>query len=316
MVVNEYFDEIISSLNAIEIQALDSRVDKIVWDLTTKIYISSGYQVELIWVRDIVCSRIEGIKQKQAFEEQRRVEQERIAAEQKRIADKAHLLAAQQKARRDAELKKQIEEARRLEAEEEARLTAEKERIAKEALRIEQQRKEAEIEQTVLEFKQQYRDEIASLLKLCDGDEGKAMIFLLIRPFIAEQCSINENKVKIDSNLFDYPNIDELDFFELQMTLEEEFDIEMGDEECQAIGFPEFKVSYDYLSSSRSLLTHKYSMSNQSDSGSLHGFFSNSTRLVSQDQTTKKSKADIEECLIIDLVELLFKKAPIKNFIA
>ena len=192
MAINEYLDEIVSSLNAIEIKSLDRRIDRIVWELTTKIYTSSGYRVDLTWVRDTVCSRIEEIKQQQAFEQKRREEQDRIAAEQKRIAENARLLAAQQKARCDAELK----EARRLEAEKKARLTAEKKRIAKEALRIEQQRKTAEIEQKVVEIKQQYRDERASLLELINGDEGKAIIFMLIRPFIAEKFSIHENEVK------------------------------------------------------------------------------------------------------------------------
>lgn len=290
MVVNDYLDEIVTSYYEEDIKLQDVEIDRIVWELATKIYARSGYQVELIWVRDIVYSRIKAMKRQRAVEKQKREELERIATEQERIAEKARLLAAEQKARLEAEQKRQDEQARRLKVEEEARLTAEKKRIAKEAIRIKQQKLEAEKEKKVIEFKQQYRERITALLELFGGDEKKAIIFILTCKIISEQFSIQESEVKPDSNLLSYSNVDELDLVELQMALEDEFDVEISDDEYQELGFPELSISYDFswFSSSRSTI---------------------------QPPAKKKPNKKMEKCCVMGLVELIFSKAPVNDLI-
>lgn len=290
MVVNDYLDEIFTSNYEKDIKLQDVEIDKIVWELATKIYTRSGYQVELIWVRDIVYSRIEAMKRQQAVENQKKEDLERIAAEKARIAEKTRLLAAEQKARREAEQKRQDEEARRLKAEEEARLAAEKERIAKETLRIKQQRLEAEKEKKLIQFKEKYREKISSIMMLFDGDENKAITFIFVSKVVIEQFSVHESEAMPDSNLLNYPNVDGLDFLELQTALEEEFDIEISDEERDELGFPEFTISYDFS-------------------------FLSGRRSIPDTPRIDVSDEKVGECLVSDLVKLILNKVSVKDFI-
>lgn len=290
MVVNDYLDEIVTSNYEKDIKLQDVEIDRIVWELATKIYTRSGYQIELIWVRDIVYSRIEAMKRQQAVEKQKKEELERIATEQARIAEKARLLAAEQKARREAEQKRQDEEVRRLKAEEEARLAAEKERIAQEALRIKQQRLEAEKEKNLIQFKEKYREKISSIMMLFDGDEDKAITFIFVSKVVIEQFSVHESEAMPDSNLLNYPNVDGLDFLELQMALEEEFDIEISEEERDELGFPEFTISYDFS-------------------------FLSGRRSIPDPPRIDTFNEKVGECLVSDLVELILKKVAVKDFL-
>lgn len=289
MVVNDYLDEIVTSYYEEDIKLQDVEIDRIVWELATKIYARSGYQVELIWVRDIVYSRIEAMKRQQAVEKQKREELELVAAEQERIAEKARLLAAEQKARCEAEQKRQDEQARRLKAEEEARLTAEKKRIAKEALRIKQQKLEVEKEKKLIQFKEKYRDKISSIMMLFNGDEDKAITFIFVKKVVTEQFSVHESEAMPDTNLLNYPDVDGLDFFELQMALEEEFDINISDEERDELGFPEFTISYDFS-------------------------FLSGRRSIPDPPRINTSNEKVGECLVSDLVELVLNKVAVKDF--
>ncbi len=62
------------------------------------------------------------------------------------------------------------------------------------------------------------------------------MIFEKIRPIIAEQLSIDENEVTLESSFIDDLGADSLDIVELIMALEEEFNMEIPDEEAEKIG--------------------------------------------------------------------------------
>jgi hypothetical protein len=81
MVINQFLDES-TSLTESSLNALETRRDQVVWDVTTRIYSQSGYRVELSLVRDIVNSRIIIIKN--------------------HLAGEARLIS-EQKAQRDAE---------------------------------------------------------------------------------------------------------------------------------------------------------------------------------------------------------------------
>ncbi|HCQ89338.1 MULTISPECIES: acyl carrier protein [unclassified Clostridium] len=61
------------------------------------------------------------------------------------------------------------------------------------------------------------------------------MMFEKIRERIAEQLSIEEDEIKMESSFIDDLGADSLDIVELIMALEEEFDIEIPDEEAEKI---------------------------------------------------------------------------------
>jgi acyl carrier protein len=60
---------------------MESNVDKIVWDVATKIYQQSGFQADFTRVRDIVISRLEKMRH------QVQLEAEQKAAEAKRLVE-------------------------------------------------------------------------------------------------------------------------------------------------------------------------------------------------------------------------------------
>ena len=56
-----------------------------------------------------------------------------------------------------------------------------------------------------------------------------------IRPLIAEQLGVEESKVTRSASFVDDLNADSLDLVEMIMSLEEEFKIEISDEEAEKI---------------------------------------------------------------------------------
>lgn len=56
-----------------------------------------------------------------------------------------------------------------------------------------------------------------------------------IRPLIAEQLGVEENKVTRNASFVDDLNADSLDLVEMVMSLEEEFKIEISDEDAERI---------------------------------------------------------------------------------
>lgn len=60
-------------------------------------------------------------------------------------------------------------------------------------------------------------------------------MFEKVRAKIAEQLSIDENEITMDSGFVDDLGADSLDIVELIMALEEEFDMEIPDEDAEKI---------------------------------------------------------------------------------
>lgn len=61
------------------------------------------------------------------------------------------------------------------------------------------------------------------------------MIFEKVKEIIADQLSLEENEIKMESSFVDDLGADSLDVVELVMALEEEFEIEIPDEEAEKV---------------------------------------------------------------------------------
>lgn len=61
------------------------------------------------------------------------------------------------------------------------------------------------------------------------------MIFEKVKTILAEQLEFDEEKITMESSLVDDLDADSLDVVDLIMSLEEEFDIEIPDEEIEEI---------------------------------------------------------------------------------
>lgn len=61
------------------------------------------------------------------------------------------------------------------------------------------------------------------------------MIFDKVKEIIAEELGIEEEEIKIDSDLSEDLGADSLDAIELIMAIEEEFDVEIADSEATKI---------------------------------------------------------------------------------
>lgn len=70
------------------------------------------------------------------------------------------------------------------------------------------------------------------------------MIFEKVRKIIADCLSLDESEVKLSSNFVDDLGADSLDVVELVMALEEEFDIEIPDDEAENVKTVENVVEY------------------------------------------------------------------------
>lgn len=68
--------------------------------------------------------------------------------------------------------------------------------------------------------------------------------FELVRKIIAEQLDRDESEITLDSSFINDLEADSLNMVELMMSLEEEFDIEISDEEAEKISTVGDAVNY------------------------------------------------------------------------
>ena len=61
------------------------------------------------------------------------------------------------------------------------------------------------------------------------------MVFEKIRAILCEQFELDEDRVTMDSNLISDLGADSLDVIDLAMSIEDEFDLEVPDEEIEKI---------------------------------------------------------------------------------
>lgn len=70
------------------------------------------------------------------------------------------------------------------------------------------------------------------------------MIFERVKKIIADQLSLDEEEIGMDSSFIDDLGADSLDIVELIMALEEEFDIEIPDEDAEKVSIVGDVVEY------------------------------------------------------------------------
>lgn len=70
------------------------------------------------------------------------------------------------------------------------------------------------------------------------------MLFDKIKAVIADKLSIDEDEIKMESSFVDDLGADSLDIVELVMALEDEFDLEIPDEEAEKISTVADVVEY------------------------------------------------------------------------
>jgi acyl carrier protein len=160
----------------------------------------------------------------------------------------------------------------------------EKNRIAEESRRASENRNMAIEAHPTSEENPIFLRKITDALGKFGGDEHKARVFVQVRRVISSQLGVDESEVTLDSHLSNHLNADDLDFIELVMALEEEFDIEIPDEEAE-----------NYLGSSS---ISSFLSSGLSSSSWSSGFSSPSSSF---------SPIGVE-CIVRNFVELISKK--------
>ncbi len=70
------------------------------------------------------------------------------------------------------------------------------------------------------------------------------MVFEKIKAIIADRLGIDENEIKLESSFVDDLGADSLDVVELVMALEEEFEVEIPDEDAEKVGTVNDVVKY------------------------------------------------------------------------
>jgi acyl carrier protein len=274
MVINKYLDET-ASITEQYLKKIEANRDQVVWDLVTRIYSESGHKLELSIVRDVVNSRIESIK----FQ---------LPAEKERLASIYAQRVAEEKARLAAEKACWAAEMARRSAAEDARLKAEAEEkllavAAKEA---------------------RERAEIASVVGRLEGNESKYKVFVRVKKIACEQLQVDENKVSLDSHLEDDLNADGLDLIELVMALEEEFDIEIPDEEVKNI----LGIDIDIDSVIRQINVPKSNIGTINRSQQIYRLENSSFSSFSTIPSDSPTKEVEKIGLIKNLVDLIYEK--------
>ncbi|WP_010298224.1 acyl carrier protein [Clostridium senegalense] len=70
------------------------------------------------------------------------------------------------------------------------------------------------------------------------------MVFEKIKKVVAEQVSIDESEIKLQSTFNEELGLDSLELFEIVIALEDEFNIEIPNEELEGIANVQGLVSY------------------------------------------------------------------------
>ena len=175
-------------------------------------------------------------------------------------------------------------------------LTAEKERIAEPTRRVaEQKAQQADEEAHRVAIQEAYMHaQMASILLEFGGDESKAQVFVRVRKIISDQLGIEENVINLNSHLSNDLGVDEdsYELTELVMALEEEFDIEITDNETE----DELGIYY----------SSGYSGYSSTSGGSFWSMLGSISAMSSSSYSSSVSAG--ANCVVRSFVDLVYKK--------
>lgn len=81
--------------------------------------------------------------------------------------------------------------------------------------------------------------------KKLHAEEGNmATVFERVKKIVVEQLGVEDSEVSMEASFADDLNADSLDLVELVMALEEEFSLEIPDEDAEKIGSVSAAISY------------------------------------------------------------------------
>ncbi len=93
-------------------------------------------------------------------------------------------------------------------------------------------RRAAEVARWTAAEEARLRDQMTPVLERLGGDEAKVKVFVKVRAIVSEQLGVGESAVDLGSRFYEL-GADSLNAVALMMALEEEFDIEIPDEEAE-----------------------------------------------------------------------------------
>jgi acyl carrier protein len=233
--VNQCIDRLLPESNKDALSIILYKSNEVVWKVATEIYTKSGYQIDFVFIRDILNLKVEPLHRKIAEKEKIRKEQERITKAKE--ADEAKI-REELKAKRIA---REVEEAKikaKLEAEKLAKI-AEQEQIKKER-KEKEKKKLQEFNETNPGIHINEYEELETFLE----------VFERVKNVIVEQLEvnreeINKEEIELDTVLTTDLGVEDryssfsghFERLELAMGIEHEFDVEISYEESETILF-------------------------------------------------------------------------------
>lgn len=212
--VNKCLDKLLPCINEDALSAIANQRNDLVWRIATEIYKESGHQIDFASINNILDLR-SNLLENQIAEEQR----DKADLEDRRFfkkAEKERLREEQEIASTKAKAKLEVQKI---------------EQIAKQK-ELDRERKEKELKK--LQAFKQANPEIDKRYECFD-------IFIRIRNITADQLEIDQKIIKFNSYIMKDLGADELDIIEFVMAIEEEFDIEISDDDIPS---PSFKFEY------------------------------------------------------------------------
>ena len=227
--INQSIDRLLPNSSEDALNVILYRSNEVVWRVATEIYTKSGHQVDFIFIRDLLNLRIEPLRNKIAKEEKIRAELEA----QKRIQE-----AEEARIRREQEAEEE-----RIKAELEAQKLAEEAEIARKEKR-ERERKEKE-QKKIQEFRKanpevniDNYEQLLALSEVCERLKN-----VIIDRLEVNREEINKEQIELESVLTTDLGVEDkynswcgyYERMELAMGIEDEFDIEISEEEQETI---------------------------------------------------------------------------------
>ena len=210
--VNQYLDELLPCSDRDALNVIANKSNELVWKIATEIYKESGHQIDFASIKNLLCLR-SNLLENQIAEEIRAkadLDARRLSkkAEKERFRKEKEIANAKAKAKLEAERSEQTDKQQKLD------------------------REQREKESKKLQAFKRANPDINSNYESTD-------IFIRVKNTIANQLEIDREIIKFNTYIMKDLRADELDNLEIVMAIEEEFDIEILDEDLSSC---EYKI--------------------------------------------------------------------------